>query len=80
MHPILKIRRPHYGVDYVAKKGTPVISAGDGKVVFVGWQGDYGKTVIVRHSHDFQTYYGHLSGYAKNLSKGKRVEQGQFID
>jgi hypothetical protein len=79
MHPILKIRRPHYGVDYVAKKGTPVVSAGDGRVIYIGWKGDYGKTVVVRHSHGFQTYYGHLSGYAKKLSKGKRVKQGQVI-
>ena len=79
MHPILKIRRPHYGVDYVAKKGTPVVSAGDGRVIYVGWKGDYGKTVIVKHNHGFQTYYGHLSGYAKKLSKGNSVKQGQLI-
>jgi len=66
-------------VDYVAKKGTPVVSAGDGRVLYIGWKGDYGKTVIVRHSHGFQTYYGHLSGYAKKLSKGKRVKQCQVI-
>lgn len=79
MHPILKIRRPHYGVDYVAKKGTPVVAAGDGRVVYKGWKGDYGKTVILRHSNGFQTYYGHLSGYAKKMSKGKKVKQGQLI-
>ncbi len=79
MHPILKIRRPHYGVDYVAKKGTPVVAAGDGRVIYKGWKGDYGKTIILRHGNGFQTYYGHLSGYAKKLSKGKKVKQGQLI-
>ncbi len=79
MHPILKIRRPHYGVDYVAKKGTPVVAAGDGRVTYKGWKGDYGKTIILRHGNGFQTYYGHLSGYAKKLSKGKKVKQGQLI-
>jgi len=79
MHPILKIRRPHYGVDYVAKKGTPVVAAGDGRVIYRGWKGDYGKTVILKHSNGFQTYYGHLSGYPKKLLKGKKVKQGQLI-
>jgi len=79
LHPILKIRRPHYGIDYVAKTGTPVVAAGDGRVIFKGWKGEYGKTVIIRHNHGFQTCYGHLSRLAENLSNGKKVIQGQVI-
>ncbi len=79
LHPILKIRRPHYGVDYVAKTGTPVVAAGDGQLIFKGWKGDYGNTVIIRHSQGFQTCYGHLSRFAQELSKRKKVKQGQVI-
>ncbi len=79
LHPILKIRRPHYGVDYAAKKGTPVVAAGDGKVIYKGWKGDYGNTIVIRHSHGLQTCYGHLSAFSKKLKKGQRVKQGQLI-
>ena len=79
LHPILKIRRPHYGVDYAAKKGTPVISAGDGRIILRGWRGEYGNTVIIRHSHGYQTYYGHLTGFARGIEEGKKVKQSQLI-
>jgi murein DD-endopeptidase MepM/ murein hydrolase activator NlpD len=79
LHPILKIRRPHYGVDYTARTGTPVVAAGDGRVIYKGWKRDYGKTVIIRHALEYQTYYGHLSRFAKKLSKGTWVKQGQVI-
>jgi len=79
LHPILKIRRPHYGIDYAAKTGTPVVAAGDGQVTYKGWKGDYGKTVIIRHALGYQTYYGHLSRFARKLSKRASIKQGQVI-
>lgn len=79
LHPILKIRRPHYGVDYAAKSGTPVVSAGDGRVIFKGWQREYGNTVIIRHAHGYQTSYGHLRSFAKGIIKNGRVKQNQVI-
>jgi murein DD-endopeptidase MepM/ murein hydrolase activator NlpD len=78
-HPILRIRRPHSGVDYAAPRGTPVEATCNGKAIFVGWKGGYGKCVIVKHNHTFTTYYGHLSRFARGMRKGKIVKQGQVI-
>ena len=60
-HPILNVTRPHYGVDYAAPIGTPVLAAGDGVVTSAGWLGGYGKTVRLRHPNGYETLYGHLS-------------------
>ncbi len=76
-HPILKIYRPHLGVDYAAPRGTPVSAAGDGRVIFAGWRRQMGKTIIIRHPNGYRTYYGHLSRIA--VRKGQRVRQGQII-
>lgn len=78
-HPILKISRPHHGLDYAAPTGTPVSVAGDGKVFFAGHNGQYGKLVIVKHRNDYKTFYGHLSRIANGIRTGGRVEQGQII-
>ncbi len=79
LHPILKIYRPHHGLDYAAPRGTPVSVVGDGTVVFAGYKGRYGKLVLVRHPNGYRTYYGHLSRIAKNIKKGAKVEQGRTI-
>ncbi len=79
LHPILRIRRPHYGVDYAAPIGTPVRTIGDGKVVFKGWNGGYGNQVIIQHGSKYKTYYGHLSRFARGIKKGKYVTQGNII-
>jgi murein DD-endopeptidase MepM/ murein hydrolase activator NlpD len=78
-HPVLKIYRPHRGLDYSAPAGTPVSAVGDGTVLFAGYKGQYGKLAILRHANGWTTYYGHLSKFAKNVRRGKRVEQGQVI-
>lgn len=78
-HPILKIRRPHYGIDYAAPIGTPIVSIGRGRVVFAGFKGQYGKLIIIRHKNGFKTYYGHLSRIMKGIKKGVQVEQGDLI-
>lgn len=78
-HPILKVWRPHHGLDYVAPLGTPVASIGDGKVVFKGWKGGYGNLVEIRHKNNFRSRYGHLSRFAKGLHVGKRVKSGELI-
>ena len=76
-HPILNITRPHYGVDYAAPVGTPVLAAGNGVVVSAGWLGGYGKAVRLRHANGFESLYGHLSRIDVRL--GQRVEQGTRI-
>ncbi|MDI6704100.1 MAG: M23 family metallopeptidase, partial [bacterium] len=78
-HPILKVYRPHLGIDYAAPIGTPVVAVGDGEVVYQGWNGGYGRFIKIRHDHSFYTTYGHLSCYAKGVRRGKRVRQGEVI-
>ncbi len=76
-HPILKKWRPHHGIDYAAPYGTPVRSVADGRVVFAGWRGGYGKTVIVKHKNGYSTLYGHLARIF--VKRGQHVSQGQVI-
>lgn len=78
-HPILRIVRPHLGVDYAAPTGTPVWSVADGTVTYAGWKGGYGKFVEIRHVSGYSTTYGHFSGFAHGVKKGARVRQGQTI-
>ncbi len=78
-HPILRIYRPHYGVDYAAPTGTPVVSIGDGRVVYAGWKGGFGKYIEIRHNNVYTTSYGHLSRFARGIRKGMKVKQGQVI-
>lgn len=78
-HPILGRMRAHNGVDYAAPTGTPVRAAGHGKVLQVGWQNGYGKTIVLQHGREVTTLYGHLSGFAKGLSRGDKVQQGEVI-
>ena len=78
-HPILHKIRAHRGVDYAAPRGTAVKSSGDGKVIFVGRKGGYGRTVIVQHGSVYTTLYAHLSRFPKGIRSGKRVRQGQTI-
>jgi murein DD-endopeptidase MepM/ murein hydrolase activator NlpD len=79
MHPILRIVRPHHGVDYAAPKGTPVMSIGEGVVISKGWAGGGGNTIKVKHNSVYSTIYMHLSGYAEGIYQGARVRQGQVI-
>ena len=78
-HPILKIRRPHYGVDYAAPTGTPVFAVGDGRVTRMNFSKWSGKTIKLRHNSVYQTAYKHLSRFHPRLRKGGRVKQGQII-
>ncbi len=78
-HPILKVYRPHYGVDLAAPIGTPVMAAADGWVKFVGWQRGFGRIVILHHRGGYKTYYGHLSRFGHGIRKGIKVKQKQII-
>jgi len=78
-HPILKVWRPHHGLDYVAPIGTPVSTIGDGVVTYKGWKGGYGNFVEIKHKNNFKSRYGHLSRFAKNLYAGKHVKMGELI-
>jgi murein DD-endopeptidase MepM/ murein hydrolase activator NlpD len=79
LHPILRVRRPHHGIDYAAPYGTPVWSVGGGEVVHKGWEPGFGNLVRVRHANGYVSAYGHLSRFAPGLRLGQRVEQKQTI-
>ncbi len=77
MHPIYKITRPHRGTDYAAPTGTPVYSAGDGRVADAGYSGTMGNYVVVQHSDQYTTKYLHLQ--KRMVNKGQRVSQSEVI-
>lgn len=78
-HPTLKKRMPHYGVDYAAPPGTPVLSVGDGMVAKAGYSGANGNMVKVTHNGVYRTAYLHLQRFAKGIRPGVKVNQGQVI-
>lgn len=78
-HPILNVVRAHQGTDYAANRGTPVMAAGNGKVVRAGWVGGYGRLIEIRHANGISTRYGHLSGFASGIRAGRHVTQGETI-
>jgi murein DD-endopeptidase MepM/ murein hydrolase activator NlpD len=78
-HPVLKYFRPHYGVDYGAPTGTPVMSTADGVVLEARYSAGEGNFVRIRHTSRIETSYLHLSRFAKGLKKGTRVNQGDVI-
>jgi len=77
LHPILKKRKPHHGVDLGAPRGTPIMSVADGTVIRAGYRGACGKEIFIQHSMGYRTRYCHLSRIA--VKKGQRVTQKQFI-
>jgi murein DD-endopeptidase MepM/ murein hydrolase activator NlpD len=80
LHPVLKIRRPHTGVDYAASAGTPVYAVGDGVVTRKGWDSKGGGNFVkIRHNGTYTTVYMHLQGFANGLKTGTRVKQGDVI-
>jgi len=80
LHPIKKIYRPHYGVDYAAPSGTDVVSTGDGKVIFAARSGGAGKMIKIKHTFgNVITKYLHLLKFAKGIKVGSFVEQGEKI-
>ncbi len=79
LHPILGTWRAHKGIDYGAPSGTPVRATASGVVAFAGRQGGYGNVVIVRHGAQYSTLYGHLSRFAKGVTTGARVSQGDTV-
>ena len=77
MHPVLRVVRPHLGVDYAAPMGTPVQAVGAGVVTGAGFSGNNGRMIRIRHTGGFETMYLHLSRIA--VKSGGRVSQGQVI-
>ncbi|HEY3679688.1 MAG TPA: M23 family metallopeptidase [Bradyrhizobium sp.] len=78
-HPLLHYTRMHTGVDWGAPMGTPVYASGNGEIEKIGWEGGYGKYIRIRHTNGYETGYGHLSAFARNMDEGTKVRQGQLI-
>jgi len=78
-HPILHVSRLHSGVDWANSIGTPILAAGDGVVSFADWDTGYGRHVEIQHAYDFTTTYSHMSAFARGITEGVRVRQGQVI-
>ncbi len=79
MHPVLRIVRPHQGVDYAAPTGTPVHSIGDGRIISTSYDSANGNMVKIRHNSVYSTAYIHLSGFASGIKAGAVVKQGDVI-
>jgi murein DD-endopeptidase MepM/ murein hydrolase activator NlpD len=79
MHPLLGYSKMHKGIDFGAPTGTPIFAAGSGTIVEIGKKGAYGNYIRIRHNGEYQTAYAHMSKFAKGLSKGEKVKQGDVI-
>ena len=78
-HPILGYSRPHTGIDWSNKVGTPILAAGNGVIRIADWKSGYGRHIEIQHANGYVTTYSHMSGFAKNMAPGVRVRQGQVI-
>ena len=78
-HPITKTWKAHPAIDYAAPTGTPIKSVGDGVIIKKGYTSGNGNYIKIRHNSSYETMYLHMKGFAKNISQGKRVAQGQTI-
>ncbi|MCJ7611612.1 MAG: M23 family metallopeptidase, partial [Candidatus Aminicenantes bacterium] len=78
-HPVRKIYRAHYAIDYAAPVGTPVRATADGEVLTAGWEGGAGRLVKLKHKNGYQSLYLHLSGFGEGIKAGAKVEGGQVI-
>lgn len=79
LHPVLRIRRPHHGVDYAAPSGTPVMAVADGVVTSRAYTRGGGNTLKIKHSQGLVSGYLHLRGFARGIVVGSRVSQGDII-
>ncbi|MGI4860307.1 MAG: M23 family metallopeptidase [Janthinobacterium lividum] len=77
IHPLSGYSRHHQGIDLAAPRGTPVVAAADGTIVFAGWRNGYGRLLVVRHAPPYSTYYAHLDGFAPGIRAGRPVARGE---
>ncbi len=78
-HPILHKWKAHLGVDYAARRGTPVIAAGSGRIIYAARLGSYGNLVKIRHNDGYETRYAHLKSFRRGIHRGKYVKKGETI-
>jgi len=78
-HPILRKWKAHLGVDYAARRGTPILAAGSGRVAYAGRLGSYGNLIKIRHNDGYETRYAHMKSFRRGIRKGRYVKKGQTI-
>ncbi|WP_455757467.1 peptidoglycan DD-metalloendopeptidase family protein [Sulfurimonas sp.] len=78
-HPVLKRWKAHLGMDYAARRGTPIVAAGSGRVSYAARLGSYGKLVKIQHKDGYETRYAHMKSFRRGIKRGKRVKKGQTI-
>ncbi|QOP40479.1 peptidoglycan DD-metalloendopeptidase family protein [Sulfurimonas marina] len=78
-HPVLHKWKAHLGVDYAARRGTPIVAAGSGKVIYAARMGSYGNLIKIRHNDGYETRYAHLKSFRRGIYRGKYVKKGQTI-
>ena len=78
-HPVLHKWKAHLGIDYAARRGTPVVSAGSGTIIWASRMGSYGNLIKIRHADGYETRYAHLKSFRRGIRRGKHVKKGQTI-
>ena len=78
-HPVLHKWKAHLGIDYAARRGTPIRAAGSGRVSYAARMGSYGNLVKIRHADGYETRYAHMKSFRRGIYRGKRVKKGQII-
>ena len=78
-HPVLHKWKAHLGVDYAARRGTPVMAAGSGRIKYAARMGSYGNLIKITHADGYETRYAHLKSFRRGIYRGKRVKKGQTI-
>jgi murein DD-endopeptidase MepM/ murein hydrolase activator NlpD len=79
LHPVFRTYRAHLGIDYAAPVGAPIVAVSPGTVVAAGWSGGGGNMVRLRHASGYESYYLHLSSFARGIRRGVHVDQGELI-
>jgi murein DD-endopeptidase MepM/ murein hydrolase activator NlpD len=79
IHPILKKRRPHRGIDLAAPIGTPIRATSDGRVTSIGYESGYGNKIKIQHTGPYESLYAHLLKFQKGLKRGDTVSRGDII-
>ncbi len=78
-HPVLKKWKAHLGIDYAARRGTPIVAAGSGTIIYAARLGTYGKLVKIRHADGYETRYAHMKSFRRGIRRGKYVKKGHTI-
>ena len=78
-HPVLKRYRAHLGIDFGARRGTPIYAAASGRISYVGETRGYGKVIKISHVDGYMTLYAHMKNFKRGMHRGRRIKQNALI-